>query len=118
LTTKLLDDLIVVRGDEWPIPLRIIGATTKEPMDLTGFAVLLTVTRFKGPSDDSKKVFDCLGVVDPDQVLNKGRVTFTPTQADTAEIGEYYYDIQISKNTLKKTFNTGKKCTIIQDHGK
>jgi hypothetical protein len=113
-----MSDIIVTRGDEWPIPVKIVGATTKEPMDLTGFAVVMTVTRLRYPADDASKLFRCAGVVDPDQVANKGLVVFTPTQADTAVSGRFFFDVQLSKGTLRKTFNNGERFTIIQDNTK
>ena len=118
LTIDTLGSINFIRGDSWPIPLIIKGKTSGFPMDLTGYEVLMTVTSTKTPTDDTDEIFQCIGVVNPDQVNNKGRVVFTPTSENTALVGRYYYDIQISIGTLKKTFNAGRRFNIYQDNTK
>jgi hypothetical protein len=116
--SEILGDIVITRGDSWPITVTIIGKTTKIPMDLTGYTVKLTVTSIKNPPDDTTRIFQCNGVVDPNQITNKGKVTFTPTREDTAVSIKAFYDIEISKDTLRKSFNTGKRFTIGQDNTK
>jgi hypothetical protein len=116
--SEILEDITITRGDSWPIPITIVGKSSGLPMDLTGYTVKLTVTSVKSPPDDTTMIFQCIGVVDPDQVTNKGKVVFTPTSTDTAVSIKAFYDIEISKGTLKKSFNAGKKCTIGQDNTK
>jgi len=113
-----MSDIVIVRGDEWPLSMVIVGKTTKEPMDLTGFTVVMTVTRVKSPLDDSSKLFSCVGEVDPDQVANRGRVVFIPTQDNTKENGKFFYDVEITKGSRRKTFNNGSKFVIEQDNTK
>ncbi len=94
----ILGDITWYRGDSYPLELTFRNRLTKELIDLTGYTFLFTVNPEKEPVDDSNQLFQVAGVVDPDQVTNKGKVIFTPLIADTstAAIGTYYYDIQLS----------------------
>jgi len=104
------------RGDSYPLELTIKNKETKELIDLTGYSFLLTVDSLKTPIDALTKVFEVAGVVDPDQVVSTGKVTFTPTEVQTdITTKKYFYDVQMTdasahiRTIVKDTF------TILQD---
>jgi hypothetical protein len=69
--------------------------------------------------DDTNQVFQVIGVVDPDQVLNKGKVTFTPTTLDTANVlAKGYYDIQMTVGAIVRSINENHLFVIKQDKTK
>lgn len=105
------------RGDSYPIALNLscrITPTTTVPFDLTGCSsALMTVNTLENPPDDTTQVFQLTGVLDADPTT--GKVYFTPAATDTATVGLYYYDVQLTdaegnvRTVAKSTF------TISQD---
>ena len=115
----LIGDIDYSRGDSYPYSIRIKDKATREYVDITGYTFILTVDPEKAPVDATNNIFDVVGVVDPDQVNNTGRVSFTPTEDDTDNIGKFYYDIQfIDGSGNKRTFVKGFKFLIDQDISK
>lgn len=113
----VLNDIEWYRGDSYPLEITIKDKATSLPIDLTGYTFLFTVNSEQNPMDGTNQLFQIAGVVDPDQALNIGKVSFTPEIADTAtaNIGTYYYDIELSyavdrPRTIKKA-----KFKIVQD---
>ena len=82
------------RGDSYPIAFTIKDATTSTPLDLTGCSLLLTVATLFDPPDDTTQVFQLAGVLDA--APTTGKVYFTPETTDTAVVGSYYYDVQLT----------------------
>lgn len=100
--------IVMFRGDSYPVPFVVKNKKTKTPIDLAGATAKLTVDRKARPVDETTKVFSVNGVIDP--VPTTGRISFTPTPANTAEIGKYFYDIQLTlpdgsiRTIVKSTF--------------
>ncbi len=93
---EILGTIVWYRGDSYPLDL-IIKNNAEELIDLTGYTFLMTIDSREEPDDDSTMIFEVIGVIDPDQVTNKGKISFTPTQIQTAiDIKEYYYDVAIT----------------------
>lgn len=94
---QILGDIEWYRGDSFAIGMRLKDKSTNKYIDITGYKFLFTVNEEKNPADVTKQLFQVSGVVDSDQVVNKGWVYFTPKIADTAnaEIKTYYYGIQL-----------------------
>jgi hypothetical protein len=113
--SEILGDIEMTRADSYPLILTIKSKSTSLPIDLTGYAFLLTVNSDKDPTDITNQIFQVAGVVDPDQVTNKGKVSFTPTSVNTATIGKFYYDIQWSVGSTIRSWNEKKKFTVKQD---
>jgi hypothetical protein len=112
----LIGDINYSRGDSYPLSIRIKDKASKEYIDITGYTFLLTVDPSKSPEDSTGNIFQVIGVVDPDQVTNKGKVSFTPTQTDTDNVGKYYYDIQFIDGVgNKRTFVRGFRFILGQD---
>jgi len=97
--------ITMMRGDTYPIKVTLTDGATGLPMNLTGMTGKLTVTSIKDPPDATTKVFDVTGVLTG--TPTDGIMNFTPTSANTANTGKYYYDIQIS--------GTGYVRTVVKD---
>jgi hypothetical protein len=113
--SEILGDIEMTRADSYPLTLTVKSKSTDLPIDLTGYAFLLTVNSEKDPTDITHQIFQVAGVVDPDQVTNKGKVSFTPTSANTATVGKFYYDIQWTVGGTVRSWNEKKKFVILQD---
>lgn len=86
--------ITMYRGDSYPITLTLTDANTKAAIDLTGCSLVMTWDTLQDPPDGSTKVAEIAGVLDADPAT--GKVTFTPTVTDTATVGVYYYDVQLT----------------------
>ena len=86
-------DLTVTQGDEREYSLSFYEQTTT-PLDITGATVEMTVKR----SLNSKDVTFHKVITDhTDPTNGKTSVVLTPEDT-TIELGDYYYDIQLSGN--------------------
>ena len=100
------------RGDSYPIAFTLKDASGLY-IDLTGCTLKMTVDTLENPPDSTTRVFEVAGVLADDPTT--GVVYFTPTSLNTATIGAYYYDVQITdidgnvRTVVKNTF------TISQD---
>lgn len=114
---QILGDIEWYRGDSFSFGIRIKDKRTAEYIDLTGYSFLLTVNSEEDPSDSSKTLFQVVGVLDEDQVLNKGWVYFTPKISDTADalIDTYYYDIQLMQSVGRPRTVAKHSFTLLQD---
>lgn len=92
-----LGDLEWRRGDSYPITLTIKDTDTGLAIDLTSYTFKMTVNSEQDPVDTTNQQFQVIGVVDPDQVTNKGKVSFTPSESDSdLSGGTYYYDVEMT----------------------
>ena len=85
--------ITLYRGDSYPINFTIKDSATGLPVDLAGSTLKLTVDRKQNPTDNTTKLFECMGVLDA-TVPATGKVSFTPTALNTATAGNFYYDVQ------------------------
>jgi len=93
----LIGNIQWYRGDSYPIELTVKDKENSTAIDITGYSFLLTMDTLKDPPDDTTKLFEVSGIVDVDQVVNKGKVTFTPTAINTDQsAGAYFYDVQMT----------------------
>jgi hypothetical protein len=113
--SEILGDIEMTRADSYPLILTIKSKSTGLPIDLTGYVFKLTVNSEKDPTDITHQIFQVIGVVDPDQGTNKGKVSFTPTSVNTATVGKFYYDIQWTVGSIVRSWNEKKKFIIPQD---
>lgn len=101
------------RGDSYPITFTLKDSSSGAVIDLTGASLLMTVDTLENPVDATTKLFSVSGVLAADPTT--GVVQFTPTAANTATIGAYFYDVQLTdaegnvRTVAKNTF------TISQD---
>jgi hypothetical protein len=89
-TTKIS----LFRGDSYPLSFTLRNAASATPIDLTDCSLLLTVDTLADPPDDTTQVFQLTGSLDADPTT--GKVYFTPDTTDTATVGTYYYDVQLT----------------------
>lgn len=99
--------ITMYRGDSFNIVFTLKDASTGLPLNLTGSTFILTVDRKSTPADTNTKVFHVTGAVDPDPTT--GKVTFKPTSANTATVGSFYYDVQMT------TSSTSQVRTVVKD---
>jgi hypothetical protein len=81
------------RGDSYPINVTVKDNATGEPIDLAGATLRMTVDRRENPTDNTTKLFEISGVIKNPSI--NGRVLFTPTSEYVANIGNFFYDIQM-----------------------
>lgn len=99
------------RGDTNACPFQ--RTVNGSPIDITGYAYLLTVSRQNSPlaaEAAAAQIMQISGVIEPDQVSNIGQFSFAPAVLDYASIqdsdyietpansgilvAEFFYDIQ------------------------
>ena len=103
--SNILEDILWMRGDSYPLPMVVSSKATKQIIDITGYTFVLTVDENQDPEDDTTQVFSVDGVIE--DALG-GKVSFTPSETDTDFAkGGYYYDIQMVDTS-------GNKKTIIK----
>lgn len=102
------------RGDSYPITFTLKDSAGST-IDLTGCSLLMTVDQLENPPDDTTKLFDVTGALSDDPTT--GVVMFTPTSANTATIGSYFYDVQLTdaygniRTVAKNTFTVSQDIT-------
>jgi len=103
------------RGDSFSLEFTVQDEDD-DAIDLTGSSLLFTVNSTKNPTDITDQEFEVAGVLDPDQVANKGKVSFSPTTTHTdLTPGTYYYDIQLTNASSQIRTIVKNKFKIIQD---
>jgi len=112
------DDVFIYRGDSHDLPFIIKDNKTGELIPTAGQSFKMTVTTIKDPPDDTYKLFDMDGVADTDPTTS--RVVFRPTVEQTAVIGKYFYDIQMTAEPPDSSVRTVQKARfeIGQDNTK
>ena len=104
-------NLCRVRGDTFPFTVVLKSGTTA--IDITGFAIVMTVDPSDEPTTNTNNLFQASGVVTDGPA---GKVTFTLTsgQADQTP-GDYFYDMQYTDGAgAIRTFAKG-TYQVIQD---
>jgi len=82
------------RGDTHPLTFALTdNATPAVAIDITGFTFLLTVDTLEEPGDALTNVFSIAGVIDSG-VGGTFKFTLTAPQADN--LGEFFYDIELT----------------------
>ena len=109
------DDITMYRGDSYNLDFTITDSSTGLPVSLNGATLKMTVTTIENPPDNTTKLFDVDGVVDADPTT--GIVSFKPTVSNTAAIGNYWYDIQLTSGTDVRTVQKA-AFNIAQDNTK
>lgn len=82
-------DLTLKQNDTWP-PLTFTLSGTGGPIDLT------TATSIKVILKTASVVVTGTATKDPDQVVNKGKATYTWAVGDTAVIGTYDVEFEVN----------------------
>lgn len=100
------------RGDSYPILVTLRDKSTGQPLNLTGATLILTVDTLVDPPDATTKIFALTGTLSATPA--DGTVSFTPTSANTATVGQYWYDVQLAQGGTVRTV-VKNRFTITQD---
>lgn len=95
-------DFSLKRGDT-AIPLTAILSDNNGPLDLTGITVRF---KMRGATLATTKV-DGLAIVDPDQIANKGKVTYEWVDADVDMSGNFVGEFKLFSGGKPLTFPNG-----------
>ena len=96
------------RGDSYPITFTLKDSSSGAVIPLTGCSLLMTVDTLENPVDATTKLFSVDGAIAADPAT--GVVQFTSTSANTAAVGAYFYDVQLTdadgnvRTVVKSTF--------------
>ena len=114
MTEVVIGDITWFRGDSYPAEIHIVNTNTGDALDITGYTFKLTVDTNKNPADDSTKLFELLGNIDPDPTT--GKVAFTPTPENNDLVPKnYYYDIEMTDPMGYVRTIAKNKWIIVQD---
>jgi hypothetical protein len=94
------------RGDTFADAFVIKLAATGQPVNITGRTFLLTVDPEVAPVSGVNNVYQLAG-----QIMDGpgGRVAFVPTSQQANQVGQFFFDIQMTDtNGLKRTLVVGK----------
>lgn len=108
-------EIKVYRGDSFPLNYTFKDKATGLSIDITGWSFKLTVSSVKDPVDETTKLFSVDGTVTDGE---NGKFSFLPTEANNAEVGKFFFDIQYTNPSGHKRTIEKDKYTITQDIGK
>lgn len=107
-----MSDIERKRGDTYANEFVIKSKTTGNPINLTGYAFVLTVDPSNAPTDATGNLFALTGsIVD----AAAGRVAFAPSELQADRIGSFYYDVQMTDAAGKKRTVASGKYKFTQD---
>ena len=100
------------RGDTLtPEQITVVDEDTGDALDVTGNTFLLTVNTDANPTDDTDQIFQLVGVLtDP----TNGVVEFTLTDDNADNIGNFFFDVQMTSAGKPETVMKG-RFTMCQD---
>lgn len=98
------------RGDTYPITFT--AKSGRESVDVAGYSAILSVSTEENPASDSY-LFQITGTLDADTTT--GKIHFTPTWTQANNLGEYYYDVQVTDVAGKVRTPVKGKFTFEQD---
>lgn len=104
--------ITMYRGDSYPIRFTLTDSTTGQPLNLDGATLTLTVDERNDPADETTQMFQLSGTLSATPA--DGTVSFTPTSANTATVGQYWYDVQLAQGGTVRTVIKN-RFTITQD---
>ena len=107
-----MKDIIRKRGDTYADEFKIVSDTTGSVIDITDHTFLLTVDPEEKPTDTTNNIFQITGVITE---ASNGLVSFTPTVAQADNLGNFFYDLQMTEPDGKiRTIESG-VFEIVQD---
>lgn len=107
-----MTDIIRKRGDTYAHEIEVTSESTGSVIDIAGFSFLLTVDTEKLPSNSDNNLFQITGSITDGP---NGLVEFVPTPQQADNVGNYFYDIQMTDGAGRiRTIDSG-KYKVIQD---
>ena len=110
-----MSEIKVYRGDSFPLFYTFKDKTTGLPINISGWSFKLTVSTEKDPVDETTKKFSVDAVIVD---AANGRFSFLPTEANNADVGKFFFDIQYTNPTGHKRTIAKDKYTVSQGIGK
>ena len=104
--------ITIFRGDSYPIRFTLTDKSTGAALNLTGSTLTITVDTLVDPPDATTKIFALTGALSATPA--DGKVSFTPTIANTSTVGQYWYDVQLAHGGTVRTVIKN-RFTITQD---
>lgn len=104
------------RGDTYADEIIVKSKTTGLPIDIAGYTFVLTVDTRKEPTDETTQVYQLTGTIIG--ASTAGRVAFAPTAEQADQIGEFYFDVQMTDGAGRKRTIVLNKYTYTQDISK
>ena len=92
----LSDTISRFRGDTYPIPFT--AKVNGTPIDITGYAFVMSLSTKENPSA-ADYVWQIGGTID-DTTNGRGHFDLTEQQAD--QVGNFYYDVQVTDAAGKR----------------
>lgn len=86
------------RGDYYPVIMTVKDNVTKNPVDLTGAVITLTVNAERDPINTDNELFSVVGEIADDATT--GVVSFPILLVHTAiDPGAYFFDVSMARGT-------------------
>jgi hypothetical protein len=102
------------RGDTARIPFEIEDSNG-DPQNITGATVTLTVNSEERPTDDTNQIFQLSGTITDEA---NGTGYFIVSEANADNVGQYYYDIQVTDAAGEKETVAEGRFIMLQDRTK
>lgn len=90
--TPFQQEILRKRGDTEEIVMNIV--VNKNTKDITGHSFKMTVAKQLSPTDSSSKIFDITARI---VKANQGQIAFDITPEQANHVGQFYYDIEMTK---------------------
>lgn len=107
-----MSDITRRRGDTYADEFIIKSASTKLPINITGYTFTMTLDSSKEPVGSSTNIYQLAGVI---LDAAAGRVEFAPSATQSDRVGVFYFDVQMVDGAgRKRTVDFG-RYTFKQD---
>jgi len=101
-----MTNIVRKRGDTCAIQREIKSKSTGAAIDISGYSFLLTVNSEKEPANSDNQIFQVSGTITS---ALSGLVDFFPSVSDASNVGDYFYDIQLTDaGGKKRTIESGR----------
>ena len=107
-----MTDITRKRGDTYADKFIIVSEEGSIVVDITGHTFLLTVDPAEAPTGSGNNIFQLTGTI-TDAVA--GEVKFAPNASQSNNVGNYFYDLEMTDGSSKiRTIDAG-RYTMLQD---
>ena len=103
------------RGDTYADEIVVKSKSTGLPVNIAGYSFVMTLDPSKTPADATNNLYALTGVIVD---AAAGRVEFAPTALQADQLGEFYYDVQMTDGAGRTRTVALDKYTYTQDISK
>lgn len=107
-----MTDIVRKRGDTYADEFTIKSASTKLPLNITGYTFLLTVDPASNPTSSASNLYQLVGTI---LDAAAGRVEFAPSATQADRVGSFFYDVQMVDGAGRKRTIVSGKYKYVQD---